>query len=210
MKIKKVQVSDTTADAMQTAACYIQINNSNSFYTTNITYMEKEKRIDVVIRIATSIVTLITVIIGVWQFNKGQSQIKERDIEQRRFEMEKMDKQASIETITKFKEAQNKVFAETASVIAYLSVNKDVQSIKYQEKLERFWQLYWVELSAVETPEVEKAMKSFGDVLKDFQEKKFIGAEEHINDLQRFGYLVAQAMKNSAKKWSLPEDLQSK
>lgn len=172
--------------------------------------MEKDKRIDIIIRIATSLVTLITVIIGIWQFNSGQQRIKESEIAQRKFEMEKMDRQASIETITKFKEAQNKVFAETASVIAYLSVNKDVQSIKYQEKLERFWQLYWVELSAVETPEVEKAMKGFGDVLKDFQEKKFMGAEEHINDLQRFGYIVAQAMKNSAKKWSLPEDLQIK
>ena len=104
--------------------------------------MDTEKRTELTIKIISSVITLATVVIGVWQFNAGQKEIKEREIQQRKFELEKMNNQAIIETLSKFKEQQNKLYIETTSVLSYLTVNNDFNSPKYKEKLERFWQLY--------------------------------------------------------------------
>jgi hypothetical protein len=171
--------------------------------------MDSEKKIDASIRILSAVITLATVIVGVWQFNRGQREMKEREIEQRKFEIEKMNNQASIETLTKFKEMQNKLYTETTSVISYLTIQRDHQSSKYKEKIDRFWQLYWVELSFVETKEVEGAMVKFGRLLQELQENNFADMSAKQSQLRIAGYEVAQAIKSSAKSWSLPEQLQA-
>ena len=171
--------------------------------------MDSEKRIDITIRILSAVITLATVVVGVWQFNKGQSEMKEREIEQRKFELEKMNNQASIETLTRFKEMQNKLYTETTSVISYLTIHKDYHSTKYKEKIDRFWQLYWVELSFVETKEVEGSMVKFGRILEELQENNFADMPVRQSELRIAGYEVAQSIKASAKSWSLPEMLQN-
>jgi len=166
--------------------------------------MEIDKKIDILVKIGTQLLTLATVTIGVWQFNKGQNELKVREIAQRKFELTMLNNRATIETLSKFKELQNKLYIETTSVISYLTVNENHDSPLYKEKLERFWQLYWVELSSVETPEVETAMVHFGDVLKKVQNDKFV---DNQGELKKASYEVAQAIKKSASTWVLPEEL---
>ena len=151
--------------------------------------------------------TLATVIVGVWQFNKGQRELKEREIEQRNFELTKMNNQATIETLSKFKELQTKQYIEATSIVSYLTVNENFESQQHKDKLEKFWQLYWVELSAVETREVESAMVKFGNILKEVQDGNFKNFKEKQKELKNSGYEVAQAIKKSANTWDLPEGL---
>lgn len=97
-----------------------------------------------------------------------------------------------------FKQQQIKLYHETTSVISFLTVNSDFKSVRYKEKLERFWELYWVELSAVETKEVEHAMVAFGTVLNALQDNNFANFNELQNELKITGYNVAQAIKGAS------------
>lgn len=96
-----------------------------------------------------------------------------------------------------FRKHQTKLYYETTSVISYLTVNDNFKSEEYREKLSRFWQLYWVELSAVETQEVESAMVAFGNLLKTLEDNDFQDFKASQNELKIKGYEVAQAIKNS-------------
>lgn len=178
------------------------------FQNNKIGKMDADKRIELTIKILTSVITLATVIIGIWQFNKGQAELKDREITQRKFELTKMNNQATIETLTKFKEMQNKLYGEAIEVVGYLTVHTDYESPKYKETLDRFWQLYWVGLSTVETPEVEQKMKDFGDLLKETKAVNLLTTEQQQTRLTNAGYYVAQAIKKSSRTWLLPESLQ--
>lgn len=171
--------------------------------------MEKEdlSAIDVIIKILPSVITFLSVIIGVWQFNKGQKQIKEREIEQRKYETGKLHLQASLDALAKFKEQQIKVYAEAASIISFLISNHNFKGETYQQKIERFWQLYWVELSAVESADVEDKMCQFGEILKSLQENDFASFDKNLKQFQTAGYDVAQAIKTSARSREMPFDL---
>ena len=98
-----------------------------------------------------------------------------------------------------FKQQQTKLYYEAASVVSFLTVNTDFASVRYKEKLGRFWELYWVELSSVESKEVEAAMVSFGNVLQELQNNNFKNLNEYQQELKLKGYEVAQAIKNSSK-----------
>lgn len=151
--------------------------------------------------------TLTTVIVGVWPFNHGLEQIKEKEVAQRKFEIEKMNNQATIETLSKFNEIQNKYYVETTSVVSYLTVNENFKSPEYKSKAERFWQLYRVELSSVETKEVETAMVKFGRHLQSLQENDFNNFMSEKQALRIASYEIAQAIKKSASTWELPQGL---
>jgi hypothetical protein len=170
--------------------------------------MDREKKIDLIIKVGGSILTLATVVIGVSQFNKGQKDLKEREIAQRRSELSKMKTEAVIETLSKFKELQNKLYIEATSVISYLAVNENFGSKEHKDKLEKFWRLYWGELSAVESDAVEAAMKHFGDTLKMIEDNNFTNFKEKQRELKNACYQVAQAIKVSTRTWELPEILE--
>lgn len=165
---------------------------------------EDIKQIDIFIKVITPIIGFIAILIGVWQFTKGQSQLKEKEIEQRKSELQKMNEQSSLDLLAKFKEIQYKLYNETTSVLGFLTVENDFSSDEYKQKLNRFWQLYWVELSSVESAEVESSMKQFGDVLKNIQQENFSNLREKKKDLEVAAYKVAQAIKKSARSKDLP------
>ena len=169
--------------------------------------MDFEKKSELIVKIVSSILTLATVLIGVWQFTKGQKELKEREIEQRNFELTKINNQATAEVLLKFKELQTKQYIEATSVISYLTVNENFGSQEYKKKLERFWQLYWVELSAIETKEVEAAMVHFGEILKDIQNDNFNNFKQKQQELKIASYEIAQAIKLSSNTWELPATL---
>jgi hypothetical protein len=99
--------------------------------------------------------------------------------------------------LSDFKRKQTQLYYETTSVISFLTVSNDYKSELYREKLSRFWQLYWVELSAVETKEVETAMVSFGNIITELEQANFKNLKEKQQELKLNGYKVAQVIKTA-------------
>lgn len=64
-----------------------------------------------------------------------------------------------------FLNLRNQLYKETTQVLGYLTSELDYKSNEYKDKIKRFWQLYNVELLAVETKEVEMQMVEIGKVI---------------------------------------------
>ena len=122
-------------------------------------------------------------------------------------EIDKMNNQLNREILAKFKENQNKVYSEAMSTIGYLATHKDHTSEKYQETLNRFNQLYWVELSSVATENVNKALLIFQNILNNLQNNQYRFINEKIYDLQDAAEKIAEAMRESSMDYSLPGGL---
>jgi hypothetical protein len=146
--------------------------------------MTIEEKILFSIKIIAIIITIAGVLIGLWKFNKQQQ----------------------FQTISKFKEFQAVKYREATETISYIIYSEAYDSIEFKQKLMKFWQLYWVELSAVEDNDVEATMKDLGDHLETLIKRDFKDVTENEKkSLHHFGYSVAQAIKRSSKTWSLPE-----
>jgi hypothetical protein len=74
-----------------------------------------------------------------------------------------------IEAQRPFLEKQLALYFETAQVAGRL-VTLDVKSGDWSDAEQRFWALYWSELSMVEHKIVEQAMVEFGKALKAYKE----------------------------------------
>ena len=170
--------------------------------------MESKLKIELAVKIIAPFIMLIGILIGVWQFNEGQRNLQQKELDQRNFELEKMLIGNQVEAIAKFKEIQSVKYKEATETISNIIYAENYKSNEFKENLKRFWQLYWVELSAVEDGQVESAMKSLGDLIKKLEKRNFndITTKEK-NELHRLGYSVAQAIKKSSKTWALPEGL---
>ncbi len=59
---------------------------------------------ELIIKSLTSVVTLAGILIGVYQFNKGQRKLQENELKQRAFELKKIHLGNQFEAISKFKE----------------------------------------------------------------------------------------------------------
>lgn len=161
---------------------------------------------DQIIKILTPILTIAGIIVGVWQFNKGQSILQKKELQQRQFELKKMLVGNQFEAIAKFKELQSVKYKEAAETISNIIYSDNYQSDEFKKYLKRFWQLYWVELSAVEDGKVESAMVKLGHFVEDLEKRHFENVTgEEKSELYSLGYSVAQAIKESSKTWQLPE-----
>lgn len=144
------------------------------------------------------------ILIGVWKFNKGQENIKRSELRQRKLELDKISLSQKFEAISKFKEIQLTKYMEAAETVSSLVHTEEYQSAEFKKGLKRFWQLYWVELSAVEDGDVEGRMKELGDYIRTLGNRGFESiTDSEKKDLQDLGYEVAQAIKVSYKNWSL-------
>jgi hypothetical protein len=171
--------------------------------------MENSTMTNIANQIISPLITISGILIGVWQFNQGQKNLQEKELEQRRFELTKMQVGSEFEAIAKFKEIQSAKYREATEIISNIIYTENYQSPEFKKYLKRFWQLYWVELSAVEDENAESAMVSLGDYIKELQMKNFnpINSSEKAK-LFNLGYNVAQAIKVSSKNWELPKGLQ--
>ncbi|KZS41265.1 hypothetical protein AWE51_22950 [Aquimarina aggregata] len=161
---------------------------------------------ELIIKSLTSVVTLAGILIGVYQFNKGQRKLQENELEQRAFELKKIHLGNQFEAISKFKEIQSIKYKETTETISSIIYADDYQSKECKHALKRFWQLYWVELSAVEDREVEAKMVELGEFIKKLQKVNFKNISTNDKkQLYSLGYSVAQTIKKSSKTWELPE-----
>jgi hypothetical protein len=168
--------------------------------------MESKSRFELAVKIIAPFTMLIGILIGVWQFNVGQRNLQQKELDQRKFELEKMLIGNQFEAIAKFKEIQSVKYKEATETISNIIYTDNYQSVEFKESLKRFWQLYWVELSAVEDKQVESAMVPLGNFIKKLQKQNFENlTHEDKTKLSELGLKVAQAIKKSSKEWQLPE-----
>ncbi|UOQ99681.1 hypothetical protein MUN81_09335 [Hymenobacter sp. 5317J-9] len=178
--------------------------------------MDAEKRIDLIVKILTIGATLWTIAVGISEFNQN----KAAELDLRKYELVKMHRQdsletlakyrqATIETLTKFKNKQSKVYDEATEVISYLTTHLNFKSEEYKAKDTKFRRLYWVELSAVETQPVEAAMVGFKLALDSLQKSKYPSQSRWQDSVRNRGYQVAVSIRESSKSWSVPNGLKS-
>ena len=162
---------------------------------------------DMWIKIITPIVTVGGILVGIWQFIKSQRNLQNKELEQRKFEMEKMLLNNESNAIAKFKEFQLAKYTEASEIISRIIYTDNYETEDFKSDVKRFWQLYWVELSSVEDLQVESAMVFLGKHIKTLEEKEFSGVnEEEKKKLRNLGYDVAQAIKKSSRTWEMPGD----
>lgn len=98
-----------------------------------------------------------------------------------------------IEAQKPFLEKQLRLYFEAAEVAGRLATLKP-ENEKWETNENRFWQLYWSELSVIETSEVENAMVAIGDILPAY---KAAPKDVQTNaDLDNAIYDLAHAIRN--------------
>jgi len=161
------------------------------------------------IKLFTPVITIAGILIGIWQFNEGQKTLQEKALAQREHELQKLMIGNQFEALARFKEIQAEKYKEATEIISKIIYTDSYQSQEFNDSLERFWQLYYVELSAVEDLQVEQAMVQLGNHIRELQKQNFIDlSEAQKTDLFQRGLQVAQAIKESSKHWELPQELQ--
>ena len=163
---------------------------------------------EVIVKLTVPTITLIGILVGVWQFNKGQKSLQDKELSQRKFELKKMLIGNEFEAIAKFKEIQLTKYKEATEIVSNVVYEENYETVEFKKNLKRFWQLYWVELSSVEDSEVESTMKELGDYIKVLENRNFESiTKSEETELQNLGYDVAQAIKKSSKNWELPKSI---
>lgn len=159
--------------------------------------MDTEKKVDYFFKLLPSVLTLLAVVVGLYQFNKGQ-----------RANIESRDYQFNMQILSKFKETQQKIYSETMSVVAFLSSDTAYTSQKYKDNLTRFKQLYWVELTPVQSKGVEIALIKFWTDFRNLEMNKFkVNASGKEIDLTEDASALSDSIKISIMDWTLPGGL---
>ena len=159
--------------------------------------MEKEKVESYLLKILPLLLTLITVCIGVWQFNKGQ-----------KANAESRDYQFNMQILSGFKETQQKVYSETMSIVGYLANNTSENKLqKYKDSFNRLKQLCWVDLVPVQSHGVDTAILYFKNDMDNLFANDFKNLDKIEMDLLMHTENVINSIRNSLMDWSLPGGL---
>jgi hypothetical protein len=136
------------------------------------------------VTVFTAILTAVSVGIGLFQFNRQQQATARREEAGRAEELRKTYWQEQ-------KRAYDQA-ANAAASIASASALKEVPA-----EVRQFWALYWGGMSLIESPEVERAMIDFGNLLSAWERS---GTKP--DEVKNISYRVAHCMKQSlAKTW---------
>jgi hypothetical protein len=118
------------------------------------------------------------------------------DLEQRKIQTEAVERESKKVFLNK----QADFYFETSAVVSRIA-NSNIVTILPKDA-ERFWQLYWGELSMVEDLNVEHAMVLFGRSLTALQHP---GTNEHCaQSRQEISLILAHCIRESlAKSWGV-------
>jgi hypothetical protein len=119
------------------------------------------------------------------QYTDGQEKSLEKE-----YELKKLERQERL------LEEKAALYKETRQVLSFLSNQDASTSPLYKAKRDRFWELYWGDLAAVESAEIESLMVRFGNALT--------GLENEADDTTRM------AIKEDMKQISLSLARQTK
>lgn len=146
-----------------------------------------KRLLDVVIAIGGTILTIITIFAGIWQFTRGERNkvTLENELLLRKDEIA-FRRQLWLERLTTYR----KLAESAGAIIANIDDNK-----KMQEQVILFTTLYWGIMSFVGDHEVEVAMISFAVEIRDFQ-----NGWSNIDKLKLRANALIQACRDSAEK----------
>jgi hypothetical protein len=99
---------------------------------------------------------------GTWAVYRFRAERRERELDREKAEERHYQVQLR-ESQKPFLQEQLRLYLEITKIVAQVSVIKDLKD--HPEIVQRFWELYWGELSIVETPEIEAQMKRIGDII---------------------------------------------
>ncbi len=111
----------------------------------------------------------------------------------------------NLEARKQYLTRQLALYTEATQAAAKLATSQQ-DSRAFAAAQQRFWELYWGELSMVENAEVEKAMKRMGDCLRGDCSGCTGRAEHTPNDLPMCSLNLAHACRRSlADSWGVPD-----
>src|ERR1700733_6436607 len=122
---------------------------------------EKKRRWDVWLGILTPILTIAGLLVGVWQFNRGEEN-------KTHLEYDLIAKKDDVEFQRKLWLDRVATYRSVAEIVGKIAAHP-TNDAKFQGLRESFDGAYWGLMILVEDKDVEKAMIQFHDEIDDFQ-----------------------------------------
>ena len=122
---------------------------------------EKKRRWDVWLGILTPILTIAGLLVGVWQFNRGEEN-------KTHLEYDLIAKKDDVEFQRKLWLDRVTTYRAVAEIVGKIAAHP-ANDAKFQGLRESFDGAYWGLMILVEDKDVEKAMIQFHDEIDDFQ-----------------------------------------
>ncbi|TDJ04805.1 MAG: hypothetical protein E2O67_06160 [Deltaproteobacteria bacterium] len=118
---------------------------------------EQHRKWNIIIKgIITPVIAVITILFGIYQYTDSQEKSLEKE-----FELRKIERQEQA-----FEE-KSALYKETRQILSFLSTNSEMESTLFESKRNRFWELYWGDLAAVESSEIESLMVRFETLIDE-------------------------------------------
>ena len=122
--------------------------------------MSEELRLDRSLKLLSVVGAVATFIWGVWVWKDNS----EKELAAAASEAAKHAETQLIEATKPFLNLQLALYTEASQITAKIATSGDSGEVAAATK--RFWELYWGELALVENSAVAKAMKDFGEALR--------------------------------------------
>ena len=146
---------------------------------------EQHRKWDIIIKgIITPIIAVITVLFGIYQYTDSQAISLERE-----YQLKKLERQEQA-----FEEKAS-LYKETRQTLSFLSTNSEFESKLFESKTNRFWELYWGDLAAVESREIETLMVRFGNYLTQLKNNPKSEREAIQKELQQISLSLSHQTK---------------
>jgi hypothetical protein len=141
---------------------------------------------DIIIKAGTVIVAAFVGIIGLAQYiRESNNNIATQTIEREKLDIERH------KINTELVKEQIQSLRDTQRTVAVISTSHDTNEL--EKTINKFWQLYWVDLIGVETLELESAMVQFGQLLEQYEILNRNLTEEQVSELRQRAYRVSSA-----------------
>ena len=146
---------------------------------------DQHRKWDIIIKgIITPIIAVITVLFGIYQYTDSQQKSLERE-----YQLKKIDRQEQA-----FEE-KVALYKETRQILSFLSTYNEFESALFESKKNRFWELYWGDLAAVESREIESIMVRFGQLLTKLENGNKIEKKAIQQDLKQISLSFSHQTK---------------
>lgn len=144
------------------------------------------KRWDLRIKIAAPIITVIGLLVGVWQFTAGQSAQLQRQSAQ-------IAENDRLEFKRRMWEKQLDTYMKVSGAVGRIATAEDDKELR--KEIANFDALYWGEMIYVQDEAVEKTMVAFHVETRDF-----LNGVRTKDDLKRRANSLVEAFRESSKR----------
>lgn len=150
---------------------------------------ESYRKWDLGVKIIAPILTVIGLLVGIWQFTKGQAAQLER-------EYKLLAENDRLEFKHRMWEKQLDVYTKISNVVGRIAAGNQ-QKGELQKDIDQFYNLYWGDMIYVEDSAVEKAMIEFHVEIQDYL--KGIGTKDRLKI--RAKQLIDVCRESSRNQW---------